>query len=230
MSSIIWCEDSKSGYEFWKLLFQTIKPDYIVETKKNNTGLRKAASKIDDDDNSYYVIVDQVVDNPEVVREIKELYKIKEKKNNMDLIKVHSFEGVLLSFTDLEKWIFAEEDELREQRKALLQQKNFFVKSVIYGGMTSDVTELYTLMNTMDCNTTEQLAAKLLFNITRNTGFETDKRTLGECFKNDCCEWEERQDDDICGLDNNKLCLREKIDAIARNSAVTDELIRIGII
>ena len=34
----------------------------------------------------------------------------------------------------------------------------------------------------------------MLFAITRNTGFETDKGTLGACFTVDCCDWSERQE------------------------------------
>ena len=34
----------------------------------------------------------------------------------------------------------------------------------------------------------------MLFAIARNTGFETDKGTLGVCFTVDCCDWSERQE------------------------------------
>jgi hypothetical protein len=36
---------------------------------------------------------------------------------------------------------------------------------------------------------TEQLSAKRLLEITRNTGFETTKGKLGDCFIVDQCEW-----------------------------------------
>ena len=38
----MWCEDSKSGYEFWKRVFETLYKDYTVESKKNNSELCKA--------------------------------------------------------------------------------------------------------------------------------------------------------------------------------------------
>ena len=40
----------------------------------------------------------------------------------------------------------------------------------------------------------EQLSAKLLFDLTRNTGFEVSKGTLGERWIKSCCEWGNRQD------------------------------------
>ena len=66
--------------------------------------------------------------------------------------------------------------------------------------------------------TSEQIAAKLLLAITRNTGFETDKGHLGECFVVNCCEWNNRQTDDICGLDNNKITEAEKAGILVERS------------
>ena len=57
----------------------------------------------------------------------------------------------------------------------------------------------------------EKISAKLLNMITRNTGFETDKSKVGPCFITECCEWENRQADDICGLDNKRLSISEKM-------------------
>ena len=230
MSSIFWCEDSKSGYEFWKLMFQSINSDYIVESKSNNSELRKAAKKIDNDNNFYYLLVDQAMDNPEVVREVRALEQIIATKKNVSLVKVHSFEGNLLSFEHLENWLFDEVDEFREKRKELLRGKDLLVRTAIIGGEASDATELKKLMDKMGCRTNEQFAAKLLLEITRNTGFETGKGKLGDCFKNSCCEWLERQPDDKCGLDANRLTFSEKMNDIAKHSSITSELTRLGII
>ncbi len=66
-------------------------------------------------------------------------------------------------------------------------------------------------MKCSDKVNTEQISAKLLTGITRNTGFETDKAKVGPCFIINCCEWKERMDDDICGLDVSRLTADEKM-------------------
>ena len=66
----------------------------------------------------------------------------------------------------------------------------------------------------------EQIAAKLLFEITRNTGFETDKSQVGDCFINSCCEWTERQSNDLCGLDSHRISAGEKAKLLVVRSAL----------
>ena len=79
-----------------------------------------------------------------------------------------------------------------------------------------DIEEKYKAYNS------EQIAAKLLFEITRNTGFQTDKGELGKCFVNDCCTWMERQEDDICGLDDNRIDAKEKIRILIDHSVLKE--------
>lgn len=73
MKQYVWCEDRGSGYTFWTKVFRVINPEITVQTKENNTGLRKAAMKITEDGNKYYILIDNAVDNPDVLREIKKL-------------------------------------------------------------------------------------------------------------------------------------------------------------
>lgn len=37
MSIYVWFEASKSGYDFWKCLFDVIYPDIAIETKNSNS-------------------------------------------------------------------------------------------------------------------------------------------------------------------------------------------------
>ena len=67
-------------------------------------------------------------------------------------------------------------------------------------------------------NNSEQLIAHLLEEITRNTGFATNKKTLSRCFVDACCEWQERAEDDICGLDENRISSDEKKKMIVEHS------------
>lgn len=53
-----------------------------------------------------------------------------------------------------------------------------------------------------------------IFDLTRNTGFEISKWHFGECWRQNCCEWANRQEDDICGLDQTKLSLKDKMKSV----------------
>ncbi|WP_026523828.1 hypothetical protein [Butyrivibrio sp. MB2005] len=65
MSRFVWCEDTGSGFDFWKYLFGAIHSDIQVESKGNNSELRKAVGKIENVDNTYYILIDNAVDNQE---------------------------------------------------------------------------------------------------------------------------------------------------------------------
>lgn len=77
---------------------------------------------------------------------------------------------------------------------------------------------------------TEQLSSKLLYSITRNTGFETDKGHLGKCFFVDCCDWKERQSDDICGLASNRKNKNKKLNDIVEHSILQQEFQKVGLL
>ena len=142
MSTYVWCEDSGSGYAFWNTVFKIMYPEFIVETKNSNTRLNKAIRQISDDNNLYYVIVDTVLDNQDVLRELERLKRSIIGKNNIKVIKIHSFEFSLLSFEFLEKWVFAENDDLKEQRKDKLEAREKLVKLISDGG-TADELSLF---------------------------------------------------------------------------------------
>ena len=81
----------------------------------------------------------------------------------------------------------------------------------------------------LDSHNIEQLSAKLLFDLTRNTGFEVSKKAIGECWVRSCCEWNERQEDDICGLDNSRLSLKAKMESIYKGTSIRKELSKTGL-
>ena len=222
MSQYAWCEDSKSGLEFWKAIFKVINPEIIVETKNNNTNLRKSVDKISDDGNEYYILMDNAIDNPDVLREVKKLKECIAAKHNVYPIKIHSFEFSLLSFKFLEEWVFAEKDELKDKRRNLLDARKTFIDIVLNGRDATLLAKLKADLDFFENKNTEQISAKLLTGITLNTGFETDKKKLGTCFINNCCEWVERQMDDICGLDDERIQADEKVKQIVKNSVLKD--------
>lgn len=75
----------------------------------------------------------------------------------------------------------------------------------------------------------EQLSAKLLFDLIINTGFEVSKSSLGICWTHSCCEWIERQEDDICGLDKARLSVRDKMYAILIGTSLKNEFLNVGL-
>lgn len=229
MNKFLWCEDSKSGYQFWKAIFRELHSDMTVETKGSNTGLRKAVGKISSDGNQYYIVMDTALDNPDVLREARRLKAITDGKENVHVIKVHSFELALLSFEILEQWVFAEEDELKEKRKNLLQKRAVFLQQKAYGADAAGLQAFKAAFDGYESKNSEQIAAKLLLEITRNTGFETDKSKLGECFINTCCEWANRQSNDICGLDSHRISAGEKAKLLVECSVLKVAFERVGL-
>lgn len=229
MSTYVWCEDSGSGYAFWNTVFKIMYPEFIVETKNSNTRLNKAIRQISDDNNLYYVIVDTVLDNQDVLRELKRLKRSIIGKNNIKVIKIHSFEFSLLSFEFLEKWVFAENDDLKEQRKDKLEAREKLVKLISDGGTADELSLFKSVYQYQSKMNTEKIAAKLLTEITRNTGFETNKKQVGFCFVNSCCEWDDRQENDLCGLDDKRLSVSEKIEQMVNHSILQAAFQEVGL-
>lgn len=229
MSTYVWCEDSGSGYAFWNTVFKIMYPEFIVETKNSNTRLNKAIRQISDDNNLYYVIVDTVLDNQDVLRELERLKRSIIGKNNIKVIKIHSFEFSLLSFEFLEKWVFAENDDLKEQRKDKLEAREKLVKLISDGGTADELSLFKSMYQYQSKMNTEKIAAKLLTEITRNTGFETNKKQVGFCFVNSCCEWDNRQENDLCGLDDKRLSVSEKIEQMVNHSILQAAFQEVGL-
>ena len=229
MSTYVWCEDSGSGYAFWNTVFKIMYPEFIVETKNSNTRLNKAIRQISDDNNLYYVIVDTLLDNQDVLRELERLKRSIIGKNNIKVIKIHSFEFSLLSFEFLEKWVFAENDDLKEQRKDKLEAREKLVKLISDGGTADELSLFKSVYQYQSKMNTEKIVAKLLTEITRNTGFETNKKQVGFCFVNSCCEWDDRQENDLCGLDDKRLSVSEKIEQMVNHSILQAAFQEVGL-
>ena len=173
--------------------------------------------------------MDNAIDNPEVLRETQRLYLAMKDKENVSAIKIHSFEFVLLSFKMLTDWVFAKQDELKEKRAGLLDLKDILIDVINNGGDVAKLQAMKAALKISDNLNTEQLSSKLLFEITRNTGFETTKGKLGDCFIVDCCKWTERMTDDICGLDEARIAADTKISEIYENSVLKESFAKAGL-
>ena len=73
------------------------------------------------------------------------------------------------------------------------------------------------------------MAAKLLFDLTRNTGFEVTKGKIGDCWIRSCCDWSNRQEDDICGLDQERLSVTEKMKEVYYGTSLREEFENVGL-
>lgn len=55
------------------------------------------------------------------------------------------------------------------------------------------------------------------------------KGTIGECWVKSCCEWKERMNDDVCGLDNSRLQLGEKMKKIYEGTSLVTQFQNAGL-
>ena len=228
----LWIEDKKdkSGYTFWKTFTEQLFPDVIVESKKNNSELVKAVKKLEDKENRYIVVFDNSFDNLQVLSELKILTDASKEKDNVALLDIVCFEYLLLEFKELIDWVFAPDDEFLEQRSGTINARYKLVNAINNGDSSyKETKEIQDYCDNIEDYNIEQLSAKILFELTRNTGFEVSKSSIGECWIRSCCDWSGRQDDDICGLDNSRLDLYDKMKHILAGTCLSSEFRRLGL-
>ncbi len=226
----LWVEDKegKASFLFWNALAKELFPAIIVESKKNNSELVKAVKNIEDND-WYFIALDNSFDNPDVYREQNKLKEYSKGKNVIQLDFI-CFEYLLLEFNRLLDWIYAEEDEFRDIRATAIAARNALIKILSDGELDyKQTSEIMKYDVNLGDRNIEQLSAKLLYDLTRNTGFEVTKRKIGDCWIRPCCSWETRQEDDICGLDKVRLRLDEKMKAIYDGTSIKKEFRKAGL-
>lgn len=226
----LWIEDrkDKSGYTFWKTLMSQLCPNVIVESKKNNSELVKAVKALKDETNKYIIVYDNSFDNIQTYMERRRLKQCVDIKNNVSLMDIICFEYILLEFDNLIGWVFAPNDELFKKRQRVITARDKLVASIASGELDyKGIEEIIVYDDSLNKHNIEQLSAKMLFEITRNTGYEVSKGKIGDCWIKDCCEWSERQNNDKCGLDNNHLSLAEKMRSIFTGTSLKEEFAKV---
>lgn len=162
--------------------------------------------------------------------EQKRLKKYVNEKKNVFLLDIICFEYILLEFQELIEWIYAPEDEFLEKRNATIATRHKLVESLQNDNFGyKGIREIVEYDKNIEEHNIEQLSAKLLFDLTRNTGFEVSKGVLGECWIKSCCEWKERQEDDICGLDYSRLSVFDKMKRIYDGSSLKLQFPKVGL-
>ncbi len=230
--TFLWIEDrkGKASYTFWESLMKQLCPEMIVESKKNNSELVKAVKALQDTENKYIIVFDNSFDNLQIVMEQKRLKQYVNEHNNVFLIDIICFEYILLEFKKLIEWIYAPEDEFLEKRADAIMAREKLVESIQTGNFNyKAIREIMEYDLHIEEHNIEQLTAKLLFDLTRNTGFEVSKGTIGECWIKSCCEWEERQEDDVCGLEHSRLSVLDKMKNIYEGSSLKKQFSKIGL-
>ena len=232
MKTYLWIEDrkNKSGYIFWQTLLGQLCPEIVLESKQNNSELVKAVKALEDSENRYIVVFDNSFDNLQVAMEQKVLRKYAGDKENVVLMDIICFEYILLEFKELIEWIYAPDDEFLVKREKAITAREKLVKTIQSGEINyKDIREIIEYNENVDNYNVEQLSARILFDLTRNTGFEVSKGSVGECWIKSCCEWEERMSDDICGLDASRLSIKEKMMQICEGTSLLKQFQNIGL-
>lgn len=232
MKTYLWIEDrkNKSGYIFWQTILGQLCPEIVLESKQNNSELVKAVKALEDSENRYIVVFDNSFDNLQVAMEQKMLRKYAGDKENVVLMDIICFEYILLEFKELIEWIYAPDDEFLVKRKKAITAREKLVKTIQNGEINyKDIREIIEYNENVDNYNVEQLSARILFDLTRNTGFEVSKGSVGECWIKSCCEWEERMPDDICGLDVSRLSVKEKMKRICKGTSLLKQFQNMGL-
>ena len=232
MKTYLWIEDrkNKSGYIFWQTILGQLCPEIVLESKQNNSELVKAVKALEDTENRYIVVFDNSFDNLQVAMEQKMLRKYAGDKENVILMDIICFEYILLEFKELIEWIYAPDDEFLVKREKAITAREKLVKTIQSGEINyKDIREIIEYNENVDNYNVEQLSARILFDLTRNTGFEVSKGSVGECWIKSCCEWEERMPDDICGLDVSRLPVKEKMKRICKGTSLLKQFQNMGL-
>lgn len=230
--TFLWIEDrkGKASYIFWNSLLEQLCPDVEVVSKKNNSEHVKAVKNLDDTDNRYVIVFDNSFDNLQVAMEQKLLKQYADKKENVILLDIVCFEYILLEFDNLIEWIYAPDDEFLKKRAGAVSAREKLINSIESKTMNyKDIKEIVEYDEHIGEHNIEQLSAKLLFDLTRNTGFEVSKGKIGECWINSCCEWLEREEDDICGLDYSRLSIYDKMKSIYEGTCLKEQFHAVGL-
>lgn len=128
------------------------------------------------------------------------------------------------------EWIYAPEDEFLKKRAGTIVARRKLAEALQEDYFNyKEIREIVEYDKNIEEHNIEQLSSKLLFDLTRNTGFEVSKGVFGECWIKSCCEWEKRQEDDICGLDNNRLSVFDKMKRIYMGSSLKPQFSKVGL-
>jgi len=100
-------EDSTSGFDFWKFICNNVYKNAIVEKMSGSGNIVNRIRNLTDYNTPYVVVLDYAFDNLSVTDDIEIIVSEIERKKlkNVSLLKIISFEWILLTFDFLEDWV-----------------------------------------------------------------------------------------------------------------------------
>lgn len=238
-------EDSGSGRKFWELICENLfngiaKVADIPGVSNDGVGfgnLMQYILNIKDIDNVYIVILDNPVDTNDDEHIFTEFIESLNEKNmpNIKIMPFISFEWMFLSLDFFMDWVYEKDDYFYKLRKEFVKCRQDLV-NLNANAELFRYRELESMQFLMQKHpkrkTFEKLCKALLLEITKNTGFEVrdgyDK--LGQCWYINCCDYENKQDDDVCGLSSVYPSGRLKLYQILENSGLEDRLSDTGLV
>ena len=227
MTNYLYFEDTGVGSEFWSLVNNHLLGGrYSLQNKNGIRGVRKALQNVESAC-KYFVIVDYIVDNTEVLRECVKIDGLAQQNSNITVIRIHSFEQLLLSFSFLCSWV-----NCSAGLRTLVDQFNS-----VYGQSAKQALnqtahkELIKFITERVSGSSEHLSKVLLSDVMYGTGFAfvrdkiLKKRIMGPCWKCNCCGVDRKEFHvpihfkEHCKL---MLSLSEKLTTLRDNSTLSN--------
>ena len=120
-------------------------------------------------------------------------------------------------------------DKFLEKRAGAVFAREKLIHCIKNGIDYKEIKEILEYDERIGAHNIEQLASRLLFDLTRNKGFEVSKGTIGDCWIISCCEWKARKENDVCGLDYGRLTKADKLISIFEGTCLKEQFRAAGL-
>ena len=225
-------ENKTSGYDFWKFICDNLYTNVVVEKMSGVGNIVNKIRNLTDYNTPYVLVLDYAFDNINISDNIEIIVEEIEKRSlrNVTLLKIISFEWILLTFSLLEDWISLQYDCSKLQKELYVRYNLLHIiryeDSYNYASKTV-IKKYLKSLNLKHKYSIENLCSHLIKKITQNTDFIVDKKAkvskgmekLGHCWSCDCCV-----NFINCGLGLNSS---KKTLCIFENSCLNEELSKI---
>lgn len=193
------CEDSKMGYDLWRAVNKyLLNGEAKVVTSFGITNMVSTIKQLSlKNSDKLFCAIDMIQDE----ESFKVLYWLDENMSDIGCeyrtTNYSCVEDVFISFEYLDKWITTlslKDREMLNIARTIVKNRN----SVSYNNSLLKNSVLRSYYPTV--STDEQMSAKIIYDITRSTGFVVSKSRLGRCWTVQCkCE---RQYPEYCKAKN----------------------------
>lgn len=238
-------EDSKSGYEFWKIVFESYlkENEYIINVAAGNRSLRKTFNDTLDDcqdsSDSILLIFDNIDDtssiNPGNLIEYCEA-SCREKSVCFYFSDFYCFESIFLSYKEL---LNMTSNCKQDVKNTVEYVNNAINKGYGYWESTDEIVDAFLDKNGIIANNREHFESELLSIATYDIGygyFHIKKSTIskGKCWLNSCVDIQADMNSHVyekdcqakCRFTNKNMHTVRKLNDIFDNSILKESMIR----